>query len=77
MNIKALNEELEQILEETEKIKGLTLISHGEKSTKYYKKAFAYFKKNTDKVKIGFVNIPLSELGLSEDKTKTLGYEFK
>ena len=77
MNIHKLNEELEKILGETEEINGLTLIPHGEKSTKYYKKAFKYFKNNTDKVKRGFVNIPLSKLGLSEDKTKTLGYEFE
>ena len=76
MNIKKLNEELEKLLEE-EKIKELKLIPHGEMADKNYKKALEYFKTHTDKVKKGFVNIPYSELGLSSEKGKILGYEFK
>jgi len=77
MNIKELNEELEKFLEESEKINGLKLIPHGEQADKNYKKAFEYFKNNTNKIKRGFINIPVSELGLSDNETKTLGYEFK
>lgn len=62
LTIKELNEELEAILEEDEIINGLKLIPHGEKATKYFSKALEYFKNNSDKVKQGFINLPLSEI---------------
>ena len=78
MNIKQLNEELEKFLEgDNEIISGLELIPHGEKAVKYYDKATEYFKNHGDKVKKGFINLPLSDLGISNDDTETLGYEFK
>ena len=78
MNIKQLTEELEKFLEEENKIIGeFELIAHGENAVKYYDKAVEYFKNHGDKVKKGFINLPLTELGIPDDDTKTLGYEFK
>ena len=77
MNIKKLNEELEKLLEEDKTINELKLISHGEHATKYYNKAFEYFKKNIDKVKKGFINLPSNELEIHGEDIKSLGYEFK
>ena len=77
MNIRELNEVLGKFLENNEIISGLELIPHGEKAVKYYDKTTEYFKSHGNKVKKGFINLPVAELGLSDDETKTLGYEFK
>lgn len=77
MNIKQLTEELEKILEsENVKIGEFTLIPHGENAVKYYDKSVEYFKNHMDMVKKGYVNLPIGDIGVSEDD-KTLGYEFK
>ena len=78
MNIKQLTEELEKILEKENKIIGeFELIAHGENAVKYYDKAVEYFKNHGGMVKKGYVNLPLAELGISDDDAATLGYEFK
>ena len=79
INIHRLNEEIEKILEEEteEVINGLKLIPHGENAVRYYSESIEYFKNHVEKVKRGFINLPLSELGIHDDDTKTLGYEFR
>ena len=78
MNIKQLTEELEKFLEAENKIiSGLELIPHWENAVKYYDKAKEYFKNHGDKVKKGYVNLPITELGIPDDDATTLGYEFK
>ena len=53
------------------------LIPHGENAVKYYDKAVEYFKNHGNKVEKGYVNLPLTELGIPDDNTTTLGYELK
>lgn len=78
MNIKQLTEELEKILESKNvKIEVFTLIPHGEMAVKYYDKSVEYFKSHIDVVKKGYVNLPVGNIGISDDDSKTLGYEFK
>ena len=79
INIQKLNEKKEKILEEEteEVINGLKLIPHGENSVKYYTKAAEYFKNHVEEVKRGFINLPLTNLGISDNECQTLGYEFK
>ena len=67
MNIKRLNEELSRLLEEDNvKIGDYIVIPHGETATNLYKKAIEYLKSNPDKLKSGFINIPLSSLGVDD-----------
>lgn len=78
VNIRKINEELERILEKAEEnINGLKLIPHGENSVKYYTKATEYFKNHVEEVKRGFINLPLTNLGISDNECQTLGFEFK
>ena len=79
MNIKRLNEELTRLLEEDNvKIGEYTVIPHGETATNLYKKAIEYLKSNPDKLKSGFINIPLSSLGVDDmNKDKKAGYQLK
>ena len=78
MNIKQLTEELEKFIEkENKRIGEFELIAHGENAVKYYDKAVEYFKNHVDKVKKGFINLPLTELGIPDDDAATLGYKFK
>lgn len=79
INIHRLNEEIEKILEEEteEIINGLKLIPHGENSVKYYTKAVEYFMNHVEEVKSGFINLPLTSIGISDNECQTLGYEFK
>lgn len=75
IDIKRLNEELEELIAE-DTVLGLKLIPHGSNATKYIKKAIEYLKTNKDKVKVGFINIPLAELGEYDSKLSA-GYEFR
>lgn len=78
MNIKQLTEELDRILESDNIMIGeFELIPHGENAVKYYDKAVEYFKNHGNKVEKGYVNLPLTELGIPDDNTTTLGYELK
>lgn len=78
MNIKQLTEELDRILESDNVMIGeFELIPHGENAVKYYDKAAEYFKNHVDMVKKGYVNLPLTELGIPDDDATTLGYELK
>ena len=73
-NIRKLNEEIERILEETEEsVGGLRLVPHGENSVKYYDKALEYLKNHAERVKAGFINISLTDLGINSKGT--IGYE--
>lgn len=78
MNIKQLTEELDRILESDNVMIGeFELIPHGENAVKYYDKAVEYFKNHGDMVKKGYINLPLTELGIPDEDATTLGYEFK
>lgn len=79
INIRKINEELERILEEENEIsiKCLKLVPHGEKSAKYYLQAAEYLNNHVEKVEKGFINIPLSELGIHDNNNQNLGYKFK
>ncbi len=78
MNIKQLTEELDRILESDNVMIGeFELIPHRENAVKYYDKAVEYFKNHADMVKKGYVNLPITELGIPDDDATTLGYELK
>lgn len=79
MNIKRLSEELTRLLEEDNiKIGEYELITQGDFALKLYKQAVEQLKNNPDKLKSGYINIPLSDLGISNmNKDKKAGYQLK
>ena len=64
-------------LKKNERTNRLKLIPHGEKAVNYYSKSIEYFKNHVEKVKRGFINLPLSELGIHDADNQSFGYEFK